>query len=76
MMLSLHNPTNPRQVVFHVAAALRAHPELAFLDQVLEFVGVNDSGAGGAGGARLGGAGGGPGGAGEGAGAARRGGVM
>ncbi|KAI8465871.1 MAG: hypothetical protein J3K34DRAFT_524985 [Monoraphidium minutum] len=36
-----------RQVVFHVAAALRTHPELAFLDEVLEFVGVNDSSAGG-----------------------------
>lgn len=53
------------QVVFHVAAALRAHPELGFLDEVLEFVGVNDSSAGGAGGGLGGGAGGGPAGAGE-----------
>jgi len=47
----------PCKVVFHVAAALRCHPELSFLDEVIEFVGVNDSSSGGGGGARGGAAG-------------------
>lgn len=54
------------QVVYHAAAALRCHPELCFLDEVIEFVGVNDSSSGGAAGAGCGaGLGGGPAGPGE-----------